>query len=546
MNVLLLIGIVILLGVFSGRLFSMIKFPQVTGYILIGLILRPLFGGPMGGPELDAFRHIISLALGIIGFMIGSQLNLERFKRYSRTVYTALFFEAFLTFGLVAIMVTLVSGELSLGLLLGALGAATAPAATYGVLDQYKSRGPLTMTSLSVIALDNAVAIVLFGFVSVFARALLMGEGFSLMQGIISPAAKIALSLFMGALAGHALKRTSSGIRDRDMLLPFVFGTIVFVVGAAILLDVNPILSCMALGAVAANLKPAGDKEVFDVIKKFSSPVFVLFFVLVGARFQADVIFKGGVMLVAAVFLFSRAAGKVAGAYMGGKISSAPLAVRRYLGFCLLDQAGVTVGLAIATLHMFAPYGGHTEMLGLMVVNIVTVTTLVNQLLAPFMIKFAIYKADEAMRNVTEEDIIEQYSVKDVMEADFLVVKENYNLHEVIDIMKKSDFYEFPVVDVSGSFCGVITLGEVRDAFYEEQMDLLVLAGDLVRTAEDVLKPEQPLGEAMEIFQSKNIDYLPVISDDEKRTLQGQLSYRRLRERITKELLLRQQELEKE
>lgn len=545
MNVLLVIGIIILLGTIGGRVFRKINLPQVTGYIIIGLLIGETFGGFLSGATIDAFRPIISLALGIIGFMIGSEIHLDRFKRYSRSIYTILFTEALLTFFLVAAVAVLLTGKIYVGLILGALSSATAPAATYSVLGEYKARGPVTMTTLSIVALDDALALLIYGFASVFAKSMIVHQAASVSKMLAMPLFQILSSVALGAFAGYVLHRIVSKIKDRDYILPVVLGTILLVVGVSIFFKVDPILASMVLGAVVSNLQPTEHREMFDMIKKFSPPIFILFFVLVGARLNAATLMEKGILFLAIAYILSRSVGKLVGAYIGGKLSKAENTVTKYLGFCLFDQAGVAVGLAIATYHSFSFLGEEARLAGLMIMSIITATTFLLQLVAPPMIRYGITKADEVNRNVTEEDIIQMYKVKDTMEEDFFVIKENSNLHEIIDTMKKSDAYIFPVVSMEGDFLGVISLGEMRDTFYEEQMDNLILAGDIYREAEAVVYADQELSEAMEIFDRKKIGYIPVLEEKGSRKLVGQFQYRKIVHFISKEVLLRQRELER-
>ena len=545
MNILLVIGLIILLGTIGGRIIRKFNLPQVMGYMLIGLLLGESFHGVLAGEVLDSFRPIINLALGIIGFMIGAELRFDRFKRYSRSIYTILFFEAFLTFFLVAATVIALTQKVYMGLILGALASATAPAATYSVLGEYKARGPVTMTTLSIVALDDALALLLYGFASVFARSLIVHEGLSFMKTMATPMLQITGSVLIGAAAGFALHRVLSRTREKEWTLPFVLGTIILVVGLSIYFRVDPILASMVLGIVTANLEFPKGHEIFDLIKRFSAPIFILFFVLVGARLDARIVIKGGVLLLAIAYIFSRSIGKMAGAYIGGKISRAEKTVTKYTGFCLFDQAGVAVGLAIAAFNTFSLLGGEALVAGIMIVNIVTATTFLLQLVAPPMIKYAIRKADEMNRNITEEDIVESYKVGDVMQEDFFIIRENNNLHQIIDIMKKSDAYIFPVVNMNSDFMGVISLGEIRDTFYEEQMDQLVLAGDIVSATEAVVYADQDLRDVMDIFKTKNVEYIPVLEKEGSLKIVGQLQYRKLMDYISKEVLLRQQELER-
>jgi len=361
---------------------------------------------------------------------------------------------------------------------------------------------------------------------------------------ITVPLMEIAVSVIAGAVAGYVLYRIASRTRDKEKILPFTFGTIIFIVGLALYFKVDPILASMVLGAVASNMQHSESPEMFDVIKRFSSPICILFFVLVGAKLDARILLKGSVVIVAVAYILSRSVGKVAGAYIGGKVARAKDTVTKYLGFCLFDQAGVAVGLAIATFHMFSQLGGEASAAGLMIINIITATTFLLQLVAPPMIKLGIAKADEMNRDIHEDDIIEGYLVGDVMDEDFFTLRENNNLHQIIDIMKSGEGYNFPVLGMDGKFLGVISMGEIRDTFYEEQMDLLVLAGDIVREVDTVVYAGQTLKGAMDTFARKNLDYVPVLENDESRRLVGQLEYRKIKERVTKELVLRQQEIE--
>jgi Kef-type K+ transport system membrane component KefB len=544
MNILLVIGIIILLGAVSGKLFNKLNLPQVTGYIIIGVLLGKSFHGFLSDQIIDSFRPLVSLALGIIGFMIGAEIRVDRFKRYSRSIYTILFFETFMTFGLVALMGFLITGKIYIGLILGALSAATAPAATYSVLGEYKARGPLTTTTLSIVALDDALALLIYGFASVFARTFIVHEEFSLVKTLAMPLVQILMSVFVGALAGYILHKITAKMRESDRMLPLALGTIILVVGLSIFLKVDPILASMVLGVVASNLQASDNREMFDLIKRFSPPIFILFFAIVGARLDGRILMKGGVAFLAVAYILSRSIGKVAGAYIGGKLSGAKDTVTKYLGFCLFDQAGVAVGLAIATFHTFSFLGEEANMAGLMILNIITATTFILQLIAPPMIRFGIKKGDEINRDITQEDIIAIHKVSDMMEEDFFTIKENNNLHEIMNVMKKSNSFIFPVVGMDGNFMGILSLGEMRDTFNEEQMDLLVLAGDIVQEVDTVVYAQQSLEEAMKIFTGKRVDYIPVLKEEGSRTLVGQLEYKKVKDLITKEVLFRQQELE--
>lgn len=544
MSVLLVVGLIILLGAVGGRLFQKFNLPRVTGYIIIGLLLGESFHSLLSSSMIASFGPLIELALGIIGFMIGGEIHIDKFKRYSRSIYTILFVEALLTFFLVGTITTLITQKIYMGLILGALASATAPAATYSVLGEYKARGPVTMTTLSIVALDDALALLIYGFAIVFARSFIAHEQFSLIRTMGIPLIQIMISVVIGIIAGIILHKIVTRTRDRDRILPYTLGTIMLVVGASIYFRVDPILASMVLGTVASNMQSSENREMFDLVKKLSDPIFILFFVLVGARLDARILVKGGVPLLAVIYIIARSFGKLAGAYIGGKISGAKETVTKYLGFCLFDQAGVAVGLALATYNTFNLLGEEARLSGLLIINIITATTFLLQLIAPPLIKYGIKKSDEINRNITEDDIIASYKIKDIMTDEFFVIKENNNLHQMIDIMKRSDSFNFPVLGMDGDFIGLISLGELRDTFNEEQMDELIVAGDIVKETDIVVYADQELIFAMELFQKKTMGYLPVLEKEGTRKLVGQLEYRKLKDYIAKELLMRQQELE--
>ncbi|MFA7677791.1 MAG: cation:proton antiporter, partial [Candidatus Omnitrophota bacterium] len=415
MDVILLSGIAIFLGTLGGKLFQRLKIPQVVGYIVIGVLMGKSVFGILSSSNTEIFNPIVNIALGLIGFRIGAELKGEVFRKYGRSIYTILFSEGMLAFIVVTALVTFVTKELYLGLLLGAIASATAPAATTDVLWEYKARGPLTTTLFAIVALDDALSLIIYGFASVFAKSILVEADFTLLQGIVMPLFDLVKSCFLGACCGFVLSWLLKHIKDKERVFPFSIATIIFAVGAAIFLKLDFILSTMMLGAVFANLSPQISRKVFDDIERFSPPIYVLFFVLVGARLEIKLFLNISIAMLAVAYLIGRTAGKVAGACLGAFISKAKKSVTKYLGLCLFSQAGVAIGLAMVIYHNFSLLGPEGERVGLLVLNIITATTFVVQIIGPTCVKFAVTKADEAWRNVTEDDIIESSRVGDFM-----------------------------------------------------------------------------------------------------------------------------------
>jgi Kef-type K+ transport system membrane component KefB/CBS domain-containing protein len=541
MDILLLLGISIFLGTLGGRIFQKFKIPQVVGYIIIGLILGKSFFGIFHDKIIEALNPFTSIALGIIGFVIGSELKFDVFKKYGCSIYSILLSEGIFTFVVVGTVITLLTQKLYLGLLFGALASATAPAATVDVLWEYKSRGPLTTTLLAIVALDDALALIIYGFASVFAKALILKEHFSILHSIEMPFIEIGTASIIGITGGYALFKLISFIKDKARILPFSLGIIILTAGLSNFFKIDLILSSMILGATLVNLAPKESEEIFSSIKVFSPPIYVLFFIMVGARLDIKLFTQVSIVVIAVFYVLSRTFGKMAGAFLGGIIGRAQKVVTKYLGLCLFSQAGVAIGLAISIYHNLSMVGPEAAEIGLVVINVIAATTFIVQLIGPPSVKLGIKKAGEMWRDVTENDIIESYKVGDVMREDFSVIKEEMPIYSIVDTFKKSDSYHICVVDKNKDFLGIISLGELRSAFMEQELDLnnLVLAGDMAEPATRVLYAGQPLKEAIEIFRRKELDFMPVLKDAASRELVGVTHYRSIMKKIDKELLAR-------
>ncbi|MFH1854544.1 MAG: cation:proton antiporter [Candidatus Omnitrophota bacterium] len=541
MDILLLLGIAVFFGTLGGKIFQKLKIPQVVGYIVIGLVLGKSFFGIFNDATIEALNPFTSIALGIIGFLIGAELKLDIFKKYGRSIYSILLSEGFFTFFIVCAVVTLITKKLYLGLLFGALASATAPAATVDVLWEYKTRGPLTTTLLAIVALDDALALIIYGFASVFAKSLIVKEHLSVLHSIEMPFIEIGIASLIGITGGYILFRLIKFIRDKERILPFSLGIIILAVGLSNFFKIDLILSSMILGAVLSNLAPKESEEMFGAIKAFSPPIYVLFFAMVGARLDIRLFAQTSIAVLAVVYVATRTFGKMTGAFIGGLIGKAQKTVTRYLGLCLFSQAGVAIGLAISIHHNLSKVSPEAANIGLIVINVIAATTFIVQIIGPPSVKFAVKKAGEIGRDVTESDIIDSYKVSDLMRKDFPVIKEEMPLYSIVETFKHSDSYHICVVDKNKNLLGIISLGELRSTFMEQELDLnnLILAKDIAEPAARVLYAAQPLKEAIEIFRRKELDFLPVLKDAGSQELVGVMHYRSVMKNIDKELLAR-------
>lgn len=393
MDLLLLFGVAMLGGLVAARLFKWAKVPRVVGYIVIGVLLGTSLFDVIPLQLVGQLAPFTDFALALIGFLIGGELKRSVFERFGTQMVLIMLAEGLAAFVLVTALVALLTGQLALAVLLGALSSATAPAATVDVLWEYDSRGPLTTTILGIVALDDGLALVLYGFAIAFARSLLEGQGMSWHTGVIEPLTHIAGSLVLGAAVGAVATWCVRRLTDRDDLLVLMLGAVLAVAGLAHVLGISLILAEMALGVTLTNLAPQSSRQAFDVVRGVTPPIYVLFFVLVGARLQVQLLPKMG--LVGLLYVIGRTVGKMSGAWLGSTAVHAAKTVRSYLGFALFSQAGVAVGLALAIAQEFQHGSAATQAVGTTVVNVIAATTFLVQIIGPPFVKFAISRAGE-------------------------------------------------------------------------------------------------------------------------------------------------------
>ncbi len=537
MNILLLIGSAIFLGTISGKVFQRFKIPQVVGYIILGVVIGKSFLHIFEGEIVQSLQPLVNFTLGIIGCVIGSELKGSVFKKYGGSIYTILFAEGLLSFFLVAALVTLITHKLYLGLILGAIASATDPASTISVLWEYKAKGPLTRTLTSIIALDDGLALVIYGLVSVFSKAMILGQKFSWWQGLGVPILEILECLALGALSALFVVKVSKHIKEETLLISFIFGVICAGVGLSMYLHLDLILSSMAFGATMANLLPKVSEKIFGTIKEMTTSLYILFFVAIGAQLDIHTFLNVSLLGIIVAYLVARSSGKIFGAMLGGFLTKAKKEVTQYTGLCLFTQGGVAMGLALSISHNLSQTGPEGQQVGLLIINVVAATTFVVQLLGPPLVKYGITKAGERGRNVTKEDVIEALKVSDIMDKKFIPIQSATNLHQIIQIVKKEDSFNYPVVDKKGSLYGVITMKELKDALFENDLENFILAGDISIPARFVLLPDQPLNNAFEIFNKRSLEFVPVIESQDSKVIVGIVEHRSLMDEIDKRML---------
>ncbi len=542
LNLILLMGLAIFFGTAGAGVFQKLRIPQVVAYVVIGLIVGESGLNLIGRDTVETLSSFNMFALGIIGFMIGGELTRKVFKKYGKQFLIILCSEGIAAFVIVAFLSGFVcwyfTGEVqtsvAMALVLGAIASATAPAATATVLWEYKTRGPLTSTVLAIVALDDALSLLLFGFASSIAAAIIGQTHGSLWMAILTAVVEIAGSIILGVLAGFLLSFILKLIKDPDKALTFTVSSVLLVIGLSIALKVGSILAAMALGVTMTNLASRRRQNTFELIEKFAPPIYVLFFVLAGAHLVLSEI-TGWMVVMVVVYLVGRTGGKLLGSWFGARVSRASDVVRRYLGLCLLSQAGVAIGLAIISGQLFTGQIAHA------IIVIVMTTTFVVEIFGPMFVKLGVKKAGEVGLNITEEDLIETHKVGDVMDTKVPVISAGMSLSEVIQIVSNTESFYYPVVDNNNQLAGAITLGNIRNTFATQELNDWLVALDIMEPIIARVTKDIALSEALEKTKRLDIEHLPVVASAEDNKFVGVLNCRAVRRSLSAEVLSRQQ-----
>ena len=539
LNIFLLLGIAIFGGTVGAKLIQKLHIPQIIGYLAIGVILGPVLG-VISPKTIEILEPFNLFTLGIIGFLIGGELKRKIFVKFGRQVAAILLFEggiAFLLVGSLSFAALCLFFEwqmaLAVGVVFGAICSATDPASTVSVLWEYKTRGPLTTMLTAIVALDDALALILY-IISVSLATFLTGhKEAGLLTMLFHSFYEVIGSLGLGLAAGVILRWIIRRLDDEEKILVFAISILVLTIGLAIKLEFDIILSSMACGATLINLSPRRSLKSFEIVRRFSPPVYVLFFVIIGARLNVSM--TGRIWLLALVYVLGSLAGKTTGSYIGSVYSKASSPVRKYLGLCLYPQGTIAIALLIMASHRFE--GPVRDMM----LSVIILGVFILQLIGPLCTKTGVKKAGEVGMNITEEDLIKTKSVGDVMDKDVPVISAGTLLSEVIRVVSGTNNFFYPVVDNENKLIGGITLDGIRNTFATQELNDWLVALDIVEPVIFKATPDVPLAEAFERSNHLDLEHLPVVTSNEDDGFIGVLNCRAVRRSLSAEVLSRQQ-----
>lgn len=389
MSTIFYVAIAIAAGLLMTRLAKLVKLPNVTAYLVAGLIIGPFCLNIIPTEVVEGFNIITSVALGFIAFSIGGEFKLSYLKMVGKKAVIITMFEAFTAMILVDVVLIVCGVDVPLALALGAIANATAPAATLMVVRQYKAKGDVTRTLLPVVAMDDAAALMAFSISAAVASSLIAGDGISFVGTVVMPLVEIIASLIIGGIFGLLIALGSRLFNSRANRLVMCIAAVFMALGISRLvsdyLTLSDLLMCMAMGAVYINLRHDADR-VIERIEIWTTPLFLMFFVVSGAELDLSVLPTVG--LIGVLYLVARSAGKYLGAFAGASLTHAPMNVRKYLGFTLLPQAGVAIGLAQVASNVLPEYAS-------IIRAVILAATLVYELFGPVITKIALTKAGE-------------------------------------------------------------------------------------------------------------------------------------------------------
>ncbi len=407
MQTLMSLSVCLFAGLVLSRVAKLVKLPAVTAYLVAGILVGPYVLGSFGVPglgftsmeDIKSYELIPDVALGFIAFLIGNEFRLAQLKATGKQATVIGIVQAVFTTILVDAALIglhfLIPDKLPLpsAIVLGAVASATAPAATLMVVKQYKAKGPLTDILLPIVALDDAVGLVLFAVSFGVAKALIHGT-VDVLSIIVEPILEVVLSLLLGFVMGVVFTFTEKFFHSRSKRLAVSVAFVFFTVAVSMLefkiggvhIAFSSLLSCMMLGTVFCNMCDFSE-ELMDRIDRWTAPLFVLFFVISGAELELSTFKELVVVCIGVAYILFRSLGKYFGARFSAKAVKCDKNIVKYLGITLLPQAGVALGMALKAETLGAE--------GMIVTNIILFSVLIYELVGPFLTKVALTKAGE-------------------------------------------------------------------------------------------------------------------------------------------------------
>ena len=409
MPMLMLLGLTIIVGFYFGRNMKYARLPSIIGFMLFGVILGPSLLNLLHADVQAELSFITEIALGFVALSIGLELKFAALKKLGIGIVYIILVESFGAFILVLGGIYLLTGNLPLALIFGAIAPASAPAGTVAVIQEYKAKGSLTKALYAVVGFDDGLGIIIFGFAAAIARMLLLGEagdgGESVWISLLLPLKEVFLSALFGGMIAVAFSFLARRLDKSGDILILTFGFILASIGVCGLLHLSLILTNMIIGMVIVNTQPHHlVQKMHDRLPVFMPLLFILFFTLAGANLHVSALPSLG--LLGVVYVLLRSGGLIFGSRLGAMMGHVEAKIKKWIGLGILSQAGVAIGLSLIVKHEFKGIGRVVEtvngqavttgdQIGAMVITTVTATCIFFEIIGPILTKIALKKAGE-------------------------------------------------------------------------------------------------------------------------------------------------------
>jgi Kef-type K+ transport system membrane component KefB len=395
------VGLLLIAGYTFGKIAEKLKLPSITGYIVAGLLMGESVLNLVSHEMTTSLESVTEVALSIIALTIGGEFRIEKLKRAGADILVLTLFEAVFAFIAVTAVLSIIGMDLKFSLILGAISAATAPAATVIIIKELRARGTFVDYLYGVVAFDDAVCVLLFSIVFAIVSPMFLAAGAAaghsgFLYGLLHAAKDLVLSFLIGLVGGVILHLMIRKKYKLNEILIISISIIFLCTALALVFHLSPLISNMAFGAVLVNLSNK-NKRVFSVLEPVTPPLFALFFILAGMELDVGIMAEGLVVVYGLVYLAARFGGKMLGVNAASRITKAPQKVKKYLGLCLFPQAGVAIGLVLfvktspALLHASADIRSELDF----ILNIVLVSVFLNELVGPSISRYGIVKGAE-------------------------------------------------------------------------------------------------------------------------------------------------------
>jgi Kef-type K+ transport system membrane component KefB len=399
-----LVGLIALIGYYMGVVSRRFRLPSLIGYMLLGVLAGPSLLGLFSESGMEQLSFITEAALGFVAFSIGSELKVSELKRLGSGIVSIIFAESFAAFFAVLMLVYLLTRDLPMALIFGAMAPASAPAGTVAVIQELKAKGSLTRALYAVVGFDDGLAIIIFGFAAAIARSLLTaeatGHGENILPALAHPVLEIGLSLFVGTIIGFGFSFLVRNMTNTKEIFILLFGAVMLAAGLSIRWHLSLILTNMVIGFVLVNTRrEALVHRVSQPLLEVMPLLFVLFFCLAGAHLKLGMLPNLG--LLGVVYIIGRTGGLIGGARLGAMIGKTDDKLKKYIGLGILSQAGVAIGLALIVNQQFTqlsaahPGFEHPLLISGKVLTTITATCIFFEIIGPIGTRIALTRAGE-------------------------------------------------------------------------------------------------------------------------------------------------------